>query len=643
MDESVNIINTNNNNGRIVIRGGKNKVYIQSNNVNLDIHDGENEITFNTNNNNNNNNNYNNTNINHNHNYNNNNDTNNFDNNNNNYHIPSFYIIHMIKTIINNDIDKHKFSETFGMFQKFNGPSNNNFPNSTANTLLQEFTFYDEFEIENIPLPVFQYSFQVINYECIPTISELMFKTPIQAYLISGKVNQIKIQNDYKNIIVQDLTDVSIQWINDNKTDNSIILFLPSAGVFFHPYFFYNINNNIVFQPIDSKYLLIECDKKNVKPLGWLESFDHIYKINSCKPTVTNIINCLTLDNNEICIPPNHWNQSIKKVNINLGPKLHLRQKNLLSACKQWNKLSYKQKISLYNELVKKDTTNKKFGKCIVPYLLYKNMKYPKQVKRIQTSNLKPGNIIVLKILVNNPLNPNVKNLSIIKISKIDRTKYKDLNNYLESAMLFLKNKINNQNVLRKNDGQLGKMIAFGEQSMCTTKNQPIGFYQDTYKLLNAGILTNFMKEYKKMFSNEFPLETSILKSYAPCYNEYIPEEMGGHDGITKTMNCSKRLINPPHVDGCDLGISVSLWTELKPNNAKSWEFLLPSCVSTNPNDKFEGIVISLSDGVIISWDGKIKHCSSVGEMSDNNEVYGWQVTNNIVHLQNFLKKRKLN
>ena len=65
--------------------------------------------------------------------------------------------------------------------------------------------------------------------------------------------------------------------------------------------------------------------------------------------------------------------------------------------------------------------------------------------------------------------------------------------------------------------------------------------------------------------------------------------------------------------------------------------------MSTNPNDKFEGIVISLSDGVIISWDSKIKHCSSVGEVSDNNEVYEWQVTNNIVHLQNFLKKRKLN
>ena len=45
----------------------------------------------------------------------------------------------------------------------------------------------------------------------------------------------------------------------------------------------------------------------------------------------------------------------------------------------------------------------------------------------------------------------------------------------------------------------------------------------------------------------------------------------------------------------------------------------------------------------MVSWDGKIKHCSSVGEVSDNNEVYGWQVTNNIVHLQNFLKKRKLN
>ena len=102
-------------------------------------------------------------------------------------------------------------------------------------------------------------------------------------------------------------------------------------------------------------------------------------------------------------------------------------------------------------------------------------------------------------------------------------------------------------------------------------------------------------------------------------------------------------MINPPHADVCDLVISVSLWTELKSNNAKNKEFLLPSCVSTNPNDKFEGIVISLSDGVIISWDGKIKHCSSVGEVFDNNEVYEWQVTNNIVHLQNFLKKRKLN
>ena len=637
MEESVNNDNNNNNNtGKIIINGGRNKVYIQSNDINLEIFDGDNEITFNTNNNNNN------TNIAiSNINYHNNNNNKKM-NNNNDYHIPSFYIIHMIKTIINNDMEKNKFGETFGMFQKFNGLSNNNFPNSSENNLLQEFIFYDDFKIENIPLPVFQYSFQAIKYDCIPTTSKLMFKSPIHAYLISGKVNQTKIQDEYKDIIVQDLTDVSIQWIKENKTDNSIVLLLPASGVFFHPLIFYNSNNNIVFQPIDSKYLMIDCNKENVKPQGWLESFDHIYEIQTFKPTTTTILNCFALANNEISVPPNYWNENIKNVNINKGPKLHVRQKKLLSAYKQWNTLSYKKRTSLYNELVKEDTTNKKYGKCIVPFLLYKNMKYPKQVKRIETNNLKPGNIIVIKILVDNPLNPNIKNLSIIKITKFDRTKNKNLNDYLESAMLFLKNKMNHQTHIRKTDGQIGKMIAVGEQSKSFAKNKPIAFYQDTYKLLDAGILTNFMKEYKKLFSNVFPLETSTLKSYAPCYNEYVPEEMGGKDGITKTMNCSKRLINPPHVDGCDLGISVSLWTELKPNNAKNWEFLLPSCVSTNPNDKFEGIVISLSDGAIISWDGKIKHCSSVGEVSHDNEVYGWQVTNNIVHLQNFLKKRKV-
>ena len=547
----------------------------------------------------------------------------------------------MLKTLINNDNDKLKFVENFGMFQLTHGNSTNNFPTSKENIILEQYSHYDEFKIENIPLSIFKESFNMINYECNLVTMKLMMEKPIYAYLITGKINKAKILKDCEDIIVRNLTYTSEEWLKNNKTELTTILFIPVAGIFFHPIFFYNNNGNIIYQPIDSKYLMIDYKNNQATSEGWLQSFKYIIEIYSIQQKIVNIIDCYHLPNNEICLPPNYWNNKILNIDFKKeGTLLANRYENIQNMFKNWNELDYQQKIKNYNELILKDTTNRKYCKCIIPFLLYKNVEHSNEIKYINTDHLKIGEEIIIKVFTNNELNPELEKLNIIKISKIDFKEYENLNKYLQEAMNIIKLKMNNQNQVRKNDGMLGKMFAFGETSKSFVKDNPIALYKDTYKLSENNLLSNLMKEYTTMFNNVFPLETSVIKKYAACYNELIPKEMGGSNGITKTMNCSRNLINPPHIDASDLGISISLWTELIPGDAKNWEFIFPSCKSKTTTENFNGIIIGLNHGVVISWDGNLKHCSTVGDILDENGVFGWQVTNNIVHLNNFMKIR---
>ena len=91
-------------------------------------------------------------------------------------------------------------------------------------------------------------------------------------------------------------------------------------------------------------------------------------------------------------------------------------------------------------------------------------------------------------------------------------------------------------------------------------------------------------------------------------------------------MMISVNLANSPHFDVGDTSESVAIWVEEKPGQSKNWFFVLPNLFCEGRN----GVVVKLSHGVVISWDGReIFHCTSKTIEGTDNKTYGclWSST----------------
>ena len=84
-------------------------------------------------------------------------------------------------------------------------------------------------------------------------------------------------------------------------------------------------------------------------------------------------------------------------------------------------------------------------------------------------------------------------------------------------------------------------------------------------------------------------------------------------------------LANEGHYD-LDRSRSYGIFVEKIPGQAKHWYFVLPNC-SLNGNMSRDGVVIKLSHGSTIVWDGRVLgHCSSEPVTGPNNSVFGMMV-----------------
>jgi hypothetical protein len=126
----------------------------------------------------------------------------------------------------------------------------------------------------------------------------------------------------------------------------------------------------------------------------------------------------------------------------------------------------------------------------------------------------------------------------------------------------------------------------------------------------------NYMKKYwRRAYHNIREAErTKSKKPLRPL------REMGGKDGPGNVIMVSRNLGNSAHIDFNDRTRSFGVWFEEVPGQAKNWYFILPD-VSIDGSD---GVVIKLFHGAIIAWDGsKVRHCSSMSDPGDNNNVFG--------------------
>ena len=115
-------------------------------------------------------------------------------------------------------------------------------------------------------------------------------------------------------------------------------------------------------------------------------------------------------------------------------------------------------------------------------------------------------------------------------------------------------------------------------------------------------------------------------------------KNMGGYHGVTASLDQSVDLGNASHFDPKDGSIAASIWTERIKKRATNWYFVLPNLQVEYNGVTYFGVIIKLSHGVSISWDGRlIRHCTSVtypngtrpnpldykNKSPDQNHVYG--------------------
>jgi hypothetical protein len=118
----------------------------------------------------------------------------------------------------------------------------------------------------------------------------------------------------------------------------------------------------------------------------------------------------------------------------------------------------------------------------------------------------------------------------------------------------------------------------------------------------------------------------------------YPSNLMGGYFGIVSTMDMSCNLGNASHYDRNDASQGFSIWVETKCNSASNWYFLMPNMILHHQNKQYNGVAVKLSDGVSISWDGRvIRHCTTVTNSGNNNSVHGifWAAKKSIYSAKN--------
>lgn len=102
-----------------------------------------------------------------------------------------------------------------------------------------------------------------------------------------------------------------------------------------------------------------------------------------------------------------------------------------------------------------------------------------------------------------------------------------------------------------------------------------------------------------------------------------IVDKTTGGDGSLHTFSISKDLGNASHVDRGDESVGIATWVEKEPGRAKNWYFILPNTHLLH--DESRAVVVKLSHGLSISWDGRVvHHCTSVTDTGGvENHVYG--------------------
>lgn len=112
--------------------------------------------------------------------------------------------------------------------------------------------------------------------------------------------------------------------------------------------------------------------------------------------------------------------------------------------------------------------------------------------------------------------------------------------------------------------------------------------------------------EYGKTFTAIYRDITSKIKGGEP-------ESMGGGGAALQNAIVSVDLGNALHFDTRDISASLATWASNNGGAIGSWMLVFPNVVMFDGKSEYHGLVINLSHGTQVAWDGRlIRHCTAI-------------------------------
>jgi len=166
----------------------------------------------------------------------------------------------------------------------------------------------------------------------------------------------------------------------------------------------------------------------------------------------------------------------------------------------------------------------------------------------------------------------------------------------------------------RTND--IGVMVGTGQHvarfgKTVTNFVKPADFHNE----LNGQLCQEIASYMEKVY----PHHLITTRHAERAHGVHPQQNMGGENGVASSMDQSIDLANATHFDINDASTSFSLWSELNPNTAKNWFFVLPNLRVFCDGKMYNGVIIKLNHGTSICWDGRIiRHGTSITDINGN-------------------------
>jgi hypothetical protein len=201
---------------------------------------------------------------------------------------------------------------------------------------------------------------------------------------------------------------------------------------------------------------------------------------------------------------------------------------------------------------------------------------------------------------------------------------------------------------VRKGDLATGHMHAFGQHTVWginAKKNRKIADFADNAKLGDTEHFRSFAEEYSRYVEDQFPFESAAMLGAERSQGVIPRSPMLSDLSNTCSMNVSINLANSDHLDIRDASVGVSMFLEDKPGLAKDWFFVLPNILLYHDGKRYEGVLVRLTHGTAVSWDGRIiRHCTARCEGGGGtvvgNNVYGMHIAANGPMINESRKRR---